>query len=98
MESHKLAKDSVGGYKYNNVVTFTKNIVRVLEDEYFENVTDGMKCLISENPNKLTGFKANFSVTKAEVKAASIAAAAAIGRNPAPEITTNEDAQEEANR
>ena len=98
MEPHKLAKDSVGGYKYNNVVTFTKNIVRVLEDEYFENVTDGMKRIISENPNELTGFKANVAVTKADVKAALIAAAAALGGNAAPEITTNEDTQEKANR
>ena len=57
-----------------------------------------MKELINENTNKLTGFKANVSVTKADVKAASIAAAAAIRGNAAPEITTNEDAQEEANR
>ena len=57
-----------------------------------------MKGLISKNPNKLTNFKANVAVTKADVKAASIAAVAAIGGNAAPEITTNEDAQEEANR
>ena len=75
MEPHKLAKDSVGGYKYNNAVTFTENIVGVLEDEYFENVTDGMKRIISENPNELTGFKANVAVTKADVKAMLIAAA-----------------------
>ena len=33
MEPHKLAKDSVGGYKYNNAVTFTENIAGMLEDE-----------------------------------------------------------------
>ena len=98
MEPHKLAKYSAGSYKYNNAVTFTKNIEGVLEDKYFENATDGMKGLISKNPNKLTGFKSNVSVTKADVKAASIAAAAANRGNAAPEITTNEDAQEEANR
>ena len=97
IKPHKLAKDSVSGCKYNNAVTFTKQITGVLEDEYFENTTDGMKGLISENPNELTGFKANVAVTKADVKAALIAAAA-IGGNAAPEITTNEDAQEEANR
>ena len=84
MELHKLAKDSVGGYNYNNAVTFTENIVGVLEDKYFENVTDRMKGLISKNPNELTGFKSNVAITKADVKAASIAAAAAIGRNAAP--------------
>ena len=34
MEPHKLTKDSVGGYRYNNAVTFTDNVVVVLEDEY----------------------------------------------------------------
>ena len=97
IELHKLAKDSVGGYKYN-AITFIKNIAWVLKGEYFENTTDGMKGLISENPNELTGFKANVAVTKADVKAASIAAAAALGGNAAPEITTNEDTQEKANR
>ena len=98
MEPHKLAKDSVGGYKYNNAFAFTENIVGVLEDEYFENATDRMKGLISKNPNELTGFKFNVAVTKADVKAALIAAVAALRGNAAPEITANEDAQEEANR
>ena len=98
MEPHKLAKDIVGGYKYNNAVTFTENIAGVLKDEYFENATYTMKGLISESPNELTGFKANVAVTKADVKAALIATAVAIGGNAVPEITTNEDAQEEANR
>ena len=98
IKPHKLAKDSVGGCKYNNAVTFTKNITGVIEDEYFENTTDGMKGLISENPNKLTGFKDNVAVTKADVKAALITAAAAIRINAARETPTNKDAQEEANR
>ena len=70
MEPHKLAKDSVGGYKYNKAITFTENIAGVFEDEYFENVTDGLKGIISENPNELASFKANVAVTKADVKAA----------------------------
>ena len=70
MEPHKLAKDSVGGYKYNNAITFIENIAWVLKGEYFENTTDGMKGLISENPNELASFKANVAVTKADVKAA----------------------------
>ena len=57
-----------------------------------------MKELINENTNELTGFKANVSVTKADMKAVLIAAATALGGNAAPEITTNKDAQEEANR
>ena len=70
MEPHKLAKDSVGGYKYKKAITFTENITGVFEDEYFENVTDGLKGIISENPNELTSFKANVAVMKTDVKAA----------------------------
>ena len=43
MEKHKLPKDSVGGYRYNDAITFIENIEGVLEDEYFENANDGMR-------------------------------------------------------
>ena len=33
MEQHKLLKDNVGAYKYNNAVTFIESIKGVLEDE-----------------------------------------------------------------
>jgi len=98
MVAHKLPKDSVGGYKYNHAVTFIENIEGVLEDEYFEAAKDGMKGLTSEEPNELTGFKANVAITKADVKKASLEAAALVSSTTAAEITTNEDAQEEANR
>ena len=60
-----------------------------------------MKGLLSETANKLTDFKANVAIRAAEVKAASVAAAAVIsttGFVAVPHIQTNEDAQEEANR
>ena len=41
MEQHKLPKDDVGGYRYNHAVTLVENIEGVLEDQYFENATDG---------------------------------------------------------
>ena len=46
----------------------------------------------------MTGFKANVAITKADVKKASLEAAALVSSTTAAEITTNEDAQEEANR
>ena len=98
MENYILAKDRVGGFKYNNAVTFVKRIGDILEDKYFESATDGMCGLLSDAPNKLTKFQANVAVTKADVKAALIVEAAARGPNAKPEITTNEDAQEEVTR
>ena len=78
MEQHKLPKDDVGGYRYNRAVTLVENIEGVLDDQYFENATDGMKGMLSITVNKLTDFKANVAIRAAEVKAASIAEAAAI--------------------
>ena len=98
MESHALPKDSVGRYRYNHAATFVENIEGVLEDEYFEAAADGMKGLLSKTANELTGFKANVAITRAYVKRASREAATRISSREVPEITTNEDAQEEANR
>ena len=78
MEQHKLPKDDVGGYCYNHAVTLVEKIEGVLEDQYFENATDGMKGLLSDTANELTDFKANVAFRAAEVKATSVAAAAAI--------------------
>ena len=98
MEGHTLPKDSVGGYRYNHASTFVENIEGVLEDEYFEAAADGMKGLFSKTDNELTGFKAKLAITRADVKLASREAATRIDPREVPEIKTNEDAQEEANR
>ena len=98
MEQHELPKDDVGGYRYNHAVTLVENIEGVLEDQYSENATDGMKGLLSDGANELTDFKANVAIRVPKVKAASIAAAALISTTAVPHISTNEDAQEEANR
>ena len=74
----------MGGFKYKNAVTFVERIGDILEDEYFESATDRMCGLLSDTPNELTKFQANFSVTKADVKAASIVEAAAQGPNATP--------------
>ena len=68
---HKLSKDSVG-VKYNNAVTFIENIEGMLEDEYFEAATDGMKGLMDEIPNDVTTCKANVAITKADLKKMSL--------------------------
>ena len=98
MEGKTLPKDSVGGHRCNHAVTFVEQIEGVLEDEYFEAAADGKKGLLSEVANELTGFKANVAITRADVKKASKDAAALVGAEEVAEITTNEDAQEEANR
>ena len=97
MEKHTLGKDSVGGYRYNDAVTFIENVEGVLEDEYFENANDGMRGLVDSIPNELTRFKANVAITRADVKRQSIEDAPG-GDASKAEITSNEDAQEEANR
>ena len=98
MEQNELPKDDVGGYGYNHAVTLIENIEGLLEDQYFENATDGMKGLLSDVANELTNFKANVAIRAPEVKAASIAAAELISTTAVPHISTNEDTQEEANR
>ena len=50
MEKHKLHRDSLGGYQYNDAVTFIENVEGVIEDEYFENALDGMWGLVDLHP------------------------------------------------
>ena len=97
MEQLELPKDDVGGDRYNHAVTLVENIEGVIEDQYFENATDGMKGLLSDTSNELTDFKANVAISAAEVKAALIAAAALIsttGFVAVPHIWTPKDAQD----
>ena len=79
-------------------MTFIENIEGVLKDEYFEAAADGMKGLISDVANELTGSKANVADTRANVKNASLEAAALVSSAPAAKIMTNEDTQVEAHR
>ena len=78
-------------------MTFIENVEGVLEDEYFENAADGMRGMVDLQPNELTRFKANIAITRVALKRQSIADAPGGDKSKA-EITSNEDAQEEANR
>ena len=99
MQELSIIKNDVGGYKYNAEVTLIKQINRVLEQQLFEELEDGMARLGRENPNTLTNFKSNVAIKNINVKRLSItkAAAASSAINiVAPEITTNSDTQDEA--
>ena len=49
-----MVKNDVSGYEYNAAVTLLKQINRVLEQQLFEELVDGMIGLSSESPNTLT--------------------------------------------
>lgn len=101
MRQLALTKNDVGGYEYNAAITLIKQINRVLEQQLFEETADGMVGLGSEHANTLTAFKSNIAIKKSDVKQQSIAEAAAnstTSNTLAPEITSNTDAQEEADR
>ena len=96
-----LTKDEVGGYVHSDADTLIIQIERFLEDQVFEETEDGMKGMASDQPNVLTRFKATVAIKKKDVLKASKDAATAASTNEnqvEPEITTNSDAQEEADR
>jgi ElaB/YqjD/DUF883 family membrane-anchored ribosome-binding protein len=96
-----LHKNEVGGYAYNDAQTLILQINRVLEQQLYEDSTDGMKGLTSKIPNALTKYKSNVSIKKRDVLSQSKAqakAASSDANTVAPEITTNADAHEEAHR
>ena len=78
-----------------------KQINHVLEQQLFEESADGMVGLGSKTPNTLTNFKSNVAIKKSDVNRQSIAEVQAASSKiiiVAPEITTNADAQDEADR
>ena len=96
-----INKNDVGGYEYNAAVTLIKHINRVLEQQFFEESADGMDGLGSEMPNTLTNYKSNIAIKKINVKRQSITEAQAASSTiniVAPEITTNANAQDKADR
>ena len=96
-----INKNDVGGYKYNAAVTLSKQINRVLEQQLFEDSADGMVRLGRKNLNTLTSYQSNVAIKKSDVKNQSIAEAQAVsstGNIVTPEITTNADAQDKADR
>ena len=96
-----VTKNDVGGYKYNTAVTLIKQTNRVLGQQLFEESADGMVGLGSDTPNTLTNFKSNVAIKNSNVKRQSITEAESASSTiniVAPEITTNADAQDEADR
>ena len=101
MQELLITKNDVGGYKYNAAVALIKHINRVLKQKLSEESADGMVGLGSKTPNTLTNYKYNVAINKSEVKRQSIAEAQAASSKiniVAPEITTNADAQDKADR
>ena len=101
MQEILITKNSVRGYEYNVAVTLIKNTNRVLKQQLFEESADGMVGIVSETPNTLTNYKSNVAIKKSNIKRQSIAEAQAASLKiiiVAPEIMTNADAQDEADR
>ena len=101
MKEILINKNDVGGYEYNAAVTLIKQINHVLEHKLFEESADGMVGLGSETPNTLTNYKSNVAIKKSDITRQSIPEAQAASSTiniVAPNITTNADAQGEADR
>ena len=56
MQEISIQKNNVGGYEYNAAVTLIKQINSVLEQQLFDDLTDGMVRIGSAKPNTLTGY------------------------------------------
>ena len=101
MQELSITKNDVGGYKYNVTVTLIKQINHVLKQQSFEESADGMVVLGIETPKTITNFNSNVAIKKNDVNRQSIAKAEAASSTikiVAPEITTNDDAQDKADR
>ena len=96
-----LHKNEVCGYAYNDANTLLTQIERVLKRKLFEDSSDGMKGLASDNSNALNEYKSKINIKNRDVLTASRAAANIVSTDKSivePEITNNSNAQDEANR
>ena len=97
-----ICKNEVGGYAYNDANTLITEIERVLAEQLFKDSTDGMKGLLSTTKNKLTEYKATISIKRnnflRDSKDATDRLTISSGTLVQPEIATNSDTQEEADR
>ena len=101
MQEILIHKNDVDGYEYNAAVTLIKQINLLIKHHLFEESADGMVGLGSATPNTLIGNQSNAAIKKSKSKKQSIAEAeASISKDNivAPKITTNSDAQYEADR
>jgi hypothetical protein len=97
----KLHKNEDGGYAYDDALILEKQIERVFERQYYESSSDGMKRLLAATTNSLNAILPTKLVTRSSVLEASKTAAAAESTSTNtvdPEIMTNVNAQEEADR
>ena len=97
----KLHNNEDGRYAYNDALILKKQIERVFKRKYYEIFSDGMKGLLSKADNKLNLILLTKLVTHSSVLKESNATTAAVSTSTTtvePEIKTNADAQEEADR
>ena len=97
-----LHKNERGGYAYDDARIFEKKVERELERQHCEH-DDGMRGLLSEQSNSINVLRSNkvamCSSILAASKAAAIKATSEAGAGATePEITTNDDARDEADR
>ena len=99
-----LHKNEVGSYFYNDANMLVTKIEHALAEQLFEDSTDGMKGLLSTAKNTLTDYKAHISIKHKDVikdskdTADRLSSSSSSGMTVQPEIATNSDAQEEADR
>ncbi len=98
-----LPKTESGGYTHDDVRIFERQVERVLNGQFYaaEDGERGMKSLLSGMSNALTKIKSNKTASRASVllKSKRAAEAKSTVENPAaPDITSNNDAREEADR
>ena len=97
-----ICKNEVGGYAYNDANTLITEIEYVLAKQLFKDSTDGMKGLLSTTKNTLMEYKATISIKCKDVlrdsKDAVDCLTSSSGTTVQPEIATNSNAQEEADR
>ncbi len=97
-------KNEVGGYAYNDDNMLITEIECVLAEQLFEDSTDGMKGLLSTAKITLTNYKAHISIKHKDAlkdpkdAADRLSSSSSSGTTVQPEIATNSDAQEEADR
>ena len=97
-----IHKNKDGGYAYNDANMLVTEIERVLAEQLFKDSTDGMKGLLSTAKNTLIEYKATISIKPKDVLKVSNDTADHLSNNSGttvqPEIATNSEAQEEADR
>ena len=96
-----IHKNEVGRYAYNNAQTLSTQIERVLKRQMFGDSMGGMKWLARANINTPTAMKSTVRIQKCNVLKAAKESSDKVrttNNKVEPEIMTNTNAQEEADR